>query len=75
MPTEDHGPVGGPSRPSSAPTDNPPESGRHFPFESSQPACPSAELGFCFACGGIVIDIHQKLICSVCHVICDTCCG
>lgn len=30
------------------------------------PACP--------ACGGELIEIRAKLICAVCHTICETCC-
>lgn len=36
--------------------------------ETSQlgPACP--------VCGGALVEIRQKLQCSVCHSICETCC-
>ncbi len=28
----------------------------------------------CPVCGGTLIEIRQKLQCSQCHVICETCC-
>lgn len=31
-----------------------------------RPACP--------VCGGALIEIRQKLQCSQCHTICETCC-
>ncbi len=31
-----------------------------------RPACP--------VCGGTLIEIRQKLQCSQCHTICETCC-
>ncbi len=34
--------------------------------EASRPACP--------ACGGQLIEIREKLQCSRCHAICETCC-
>jgi hypothetical protein len=37
------------------------------PTESSRrPACP--------VCGGVLVEIKQKLVCSRCHTICETCC-
>lgn len=34
--------------------------------KSSRPACP--------VCGGTLIEIRAKLMCSRCHTICETCC-
>jgi hypothetical protein len=31
-----------------------------------QPACP--------VCGGLLIEIRAKMVCSRCHTICETCC-
>ncbi|HAB14205.1 MAG TPA: hypothetical protein DCE47_21185 [Planctomycetaceae bacterium] len=36
------------------------------PPEASAPACP--------VCGGQLIEIRHKLVCSRCHSICETCC-
>ena len=33
---------------------------------ATRPACP--------VCGGTLIEIRQKLQCSRCHTICETCC-
>ena len=33
---------------------------------SPQPACP--------VCGGHLVEIRGKLVCSRCHTICETCC-
>ena len=34
--------------------------------QPSKPACP--------VCGGHLIEIRAKLVCSRCHAICETCC-
>lgn len=34
--------------------------------EANRPACP--------VCGGPLIEIRGKLVCSQCHQICETCC-
>jgi len=43
------------------------QAGQHsFSQRPSVPACP--------ACGGVLVEIKQKLQCSQCHTICETCC-
>lgn len=42
------------------------EDGMERISEVCQPACP--------VCGGSLIEIRQKLLCSQCHTICETCC-
>ena len=42
-----------------------------FPIESDQrTACRTV----CPVCGGHLIEIRGKLVCDVCHTICETCC-
>ncbi|MBS0202667.1 MAG: hypothetical protein JSS49_07180 [Planctomycetes bacterium] len=28
----------------------------------------------CPVCGGVLVEIRHKLVCSRCHTICETCC-
>ncbi|GIS60880.1 MAG: hypothetical protein CM1200mP2_31050 [Planctomycetaceae bacterium] len=47
-------------------SDAPPATHATTPPEASSPACP--------VCGGQLIEIRHKLVCSRCHSICETCC-
>ena|SRR5437773_11483607 len=35
-------------------------------LKTGRPACP--------VCGGVLLEIRQKLQCAQCHTICETCC-
>ena len=41
---------------------------------SSEPAAPRSAGPCCPVCGGQLVDIRHKLVCSQCHSICETCC-
>jgi hypothetical protein len=42
--------------------------------EDSQERLPDVCRPACPVCGGLLIEIRQKLLCSQCHTICETCC-
>ncbi|MEW4568424.1 hypothetical protein AB1L88_11205 [Tautonia sp. JC769] len=52
------------SRPPAPGPGSPPREGD--PAASCRPSCP--------ACGGTLVEIKAKLICSRCRTICETCC-
>ncbi|MEZ6044798.1 MAG: hypothetical protein R3C11_04295 [Planctomycetaceae bacterium] len=44
---------------------------QHIP---SQPVDQNSCRRCCPVCGGELIDIKMKTVCSQCHTICETCC-
>jgi hypothetical protein len=51
-----------------------------MPNDNDSPANPSGDDQVpeprcaCPVCGGELVAIRAKLVCSVCHTICETCC-
>jgi hypothetical protein len=35
---------------------------------------PETQRAACPVCGGPLVEIKQKLVCTVCRTICETCC-
>ncbi|RUL88245.1 hypothetical protein [Tautonia sociabilis] len=53
----------------------PPERPRTPPEEPPRTEAPPAScLPACPACGGTLIEVKMKLVCSRCRTICETCC-
>ncbi|GIT29115.1 MAG: hypothetical protein Ct9H300mP1_11610 [Planctomycetaceae bacterium] len=44
------------------------------PRDACKPHPPKLRAPPCPVCGGQLIEIRHKLVCSRCHSICETCC-